>query len=40
MSVERTGLYRRHELLTAYLLERRGVTLEDFFARPCKSATF
>jgi hypothetical protein len=34
MSVARSGLYRRYELLTAYLLERRGMTVEDFFARP------
>ncbi len=34
MSVRRSGLYRRYELLTAYLLERRGMTVEDFFARP------
>lgn len=34
MSVQRSGLYRRYELLTAYLLERRGMTVDDFFARP------
>ncbi len=34
MSVARSGLYRRYELLTAYLLERRGMTLDEFFARP------
>jgi hypothetical protein len=34
MSVQRSGLYRRYELLTAYLLERRGMTVQDFFARP------
>lgn len=36
MSVHRSGLYRRYELLTAYLLERRGMSLDEFFARPLR----
>jgi hypothetical protein len=34
MSVQRSGLYARYELLTAYLLERRGLTVDEFLARP------
>jgi hypothetical protein len=34
MSVQRSGLYRRYELLTAYLLERRGMTVDELLAGP------
>lgn len=36
MSVERSGLYRRYELLTAYLLERRRMTVDELLARPLR----
>jgi hypothetical protein len=34
MSPQRSGLYRRYELLVAWLLERRGMTVDDLFAGP------
>ena len=34
MSVQRSGLYARYELLTAYLLERRGLSVDELLARP------
>jgi hypothetical protein len=34
MSPSRSGLYRRHELLVAYLLERRGMTVAQLLQRP------
>jgi hypothetical protein len=34
MSPSRSGLYRRHELLVAYLLERRGMSVPELLARP------
>jgi hypothetical protein len=36
MSVQRSGLYARYELLTAYLLERRGMTVDELLARPLR----
>ncbi|HTB57253.1 MAG TPA: hypothetical protein VLC06_05240 [Polyangia bacterium] len=33
MSTRRSGLYKRYELLVAYLLERRGLTVDDLLAR-------
>ncbi len=38
MSVQRSGLYRRYELLTAYLLERRGMTVDELLAHPLRTA--
>jgi hypothetical protein len=38
MSPRRSGLYRRHELLVAYLLERRGLSVEELLARGRDSA--
>ena len=32
MSTRRSGLYKRYELLVAYLLERRGLTVDDLLA--------
>ena len=34
MSPQRSGLYRRYELLTAYLLERRGMNVDALLAAP------
>jgi hypothetical protein len=34
MDPSRSGLYRRHELLVAYLLERRGLSVAELLARP------
>jgi hypothetical protein len=34
MSPRRSGLYRRYELLTAYLLQRRGLDVESLLAAP------
>ena len=34
MSPKRSGLYARYELLVAYLLERRGMTVDELLARP------
>ena len=33
MSPRRSGLYKRYELLVAYLLERRGLSVDDLLAR-------
>ncbi len=33
MSTRRSGLYKRYELLVAYLLERRGLTVDELLAR-------
>lgn len=34
MSPTRSGLYKRYELLVAYLLERRGLTVDELLAQP------
>jgi hypothetical protein len=34
MSPARSGLYNRYELVVAYLLERRGMTVDQLLARP------
>lgn len=34
MSPRRSGLYKRYELLVDYLLERRGMTVDQLLARP------
>lgn len=34
MNPSRSGLYRRYELLVAYLLDRRGMTVEELLSRP------
>jgi hypothetical protein len=34
MSTRRSGLYKRDELLVAYLLERRGLSVDELLARP------
>lgn len=34
MSPSRSGLYKRYELMVAYLLERRGMTVDQLLARP------
>jgi hypothetical protein len=34
MSVQRSGLYRRYELLVAYLLERRGLSVDQLLSLP------
>lgn len=39
MSPQRSGLYRRYELLVAYLLERRGLTVDELLARPLDRAS-
>ena len=33
MNPRRSGLYRRYELMVAYLLERRGMTVDELLAR-------
>ena len=33
-----SGLYRRHELLVSYLLDRLGVTVDELLARPLQQA--
>src|SRR5204863_388569 len=33
MDVRRSGLYRRYELMVAWLLERQGMTVEELLAR-------
>ena len=33
-SPTRSGLYKRYELMVAYLLERRGMTVDQLLARP------
>lgn len=37
MSVQRSGLYARYELLTAYLLERRGMSVDELLSRPLRA---
>jgi hypothetical protein len=34
MSPSRSGLYKRYELMVAYLLERRGMTVDELLSRP------
>lgn len=34
MNPRQSGLYRRYELMVAYLLERRGLSVEELLARP------
>lgn len=34
MNVQQSGLYRRYELMVAYLLERRGMSVDELLARP------
>ena len=38
MDPRRSGLYLRHEMLIAYLLERRGMTVDELLARPLDPA--
>jgi hypothetical protein len=37
MSPKQSGLYLRHELLVAYLLDRQGMSVEELLARPIEA---